>query len=109
MSTKLLDKTQEKAAERPIGAHRILHEDDRTVVTYWTFKPGEQTGWHIHEMDYMPIQLSEGRLRFELPDRSTNEIDYVSRTASIIKAPLEHNAINISDVEVAVLEIEFKT
>lgn len=108
MSTKLLDKTQEVAAEREIATHNIVLENDEMIVTHWVFKPGEQTGWHRHEMDYMPIQLSEGRLRFEFPDGSTREVDYVPRTTSVIKAPIEHNAINVGDVELVALEIEFK-
>jgi quercetin dioxygenase-like cupin family protein len=108
MSTKLQEKTHELASERQIAKHKILLEDDRMIVTHWVFKPGEQTGWHRHELDYMPIQMSEGRLRFEFPDGSTKDVDYVPRTSSIVKAPLEHNAINVSDVEMVALEIEFK-
>ena len=108
MSTKLQEKTQTLTAERKVAAHEVLMEDDRMIVTHWVFKPGEQTGWHRHEMDYMPIQMSEGRLRFEFPDGSTRDVDYVPRTASIVSAPLEHNAINVSDVEMVALEIEFK-
>lgn len=108
MSTKLQEKTHELAGERQIAKHKVLLEDDRMIVTHWVFKPGEQTGWHRHELDYMPIQMSEGRLRFEFPDGSTKDVDYVPRTSSIVKAPLEHNAINVSDVEMVALEIEFK-
>jgi len=108
MSTKLLDKTQALTADRPVAEHKVLLEDDRMIVTHWVFKPGEQTGWHRHELDYMPIQMSEGRLRFEFPDGSTRDVDYVPRTASIVSAPLEHNATNVSDVEMVALEIEFK-
>ena len=59
-------------------------------------------------MDYMPIQLSDGRLRFEFSDNSTKEVEYVPRATSVVKAPLEHNAINVSDIEMVALEIEFK-
>ena len=84
MSTKLDKKTSDLAAERKIASHKILLENDEMIVTHWVFKPGEQTGWHLHEMDYMPIQLSEGKLMFEFPDGSTkrnrlcskNRLDY---------------------------------
>ena len=56
----------------------------------------------------MPIQLSTGRLLFEFPDGSTREVDYVPNTSSFVEAPLEHNAINIGDVDIVALEIEFK-
>ena len=108
MSTKLDKKTSNLSSGRNIAAHNVLLENDELIVTHWVFKPGEQTGWHLHEMDYMPIQLSQGKLMFEFPDGTTKEIDYVPRTTSIIKAPLEHNAINTSDEEVIALEIEFK-
>lgn len=108
MSTKLQEKAKAQAAERKIADYKVVHEDERVIVTHWVFKPGEETGWHRHDLDYMPIQMSEGRLRFEFPDGSTREVDYVPRTASIVSAPLEHNAINVSDQEMVALEIEFK-
>lgn len=109
MSTKLMEKTAEVAGERDIATHRVLLEDDSMIVTHWVFKPGEQTGWHLHDRDYMPIQLSEGRLRFEFLGGETKELDYVPGTSSHVKAPVEHNAINIGDVDIVAIEIEFKT
>ena len=109
MSTKLMEKTADVAAERDIATHRVLMEDESMIVTHWVFKPGEQTGWHLHDRDYMPIQLSDGRLRFEFPDGETKELDYVPGTSSHVKAPVEDNAINIGDVDIVAIEIEFKT
>jgi len=108
MSTKLMEKTQVQAAERRIATHKVLLEDERMVVTHWLFKPGDQTGWHLHDRDYMPVHMSTGRIFFEMADGSTGEIDYVPGSSSYIKAPVEHNAINIGDVDVVALEIEFK-
>ena len=109
MSTKLMEKTATEAAERDIATHKVLMEDDSMVVTHWVFKPGEQTGWHLHDRDYMPIQLSEGKLRFDLPGGVSKELDYVPGTSSHVAAPVEHNAINIGDVDIVAIEIEFKT
>ncbi|MBT3399328.1 MAG: cupin [Rhodospirillaceae bacterium] len=108
MSTKLKEKTAEIAAERGIATHTVVMEDDSMIVTHWVFKPGEQTGWHLHDRDYMPIQLSTGRLLFEFPDGTSREVDYVPNTSSHVAAPVEHNAINIGDVDIVALEIEFK-
>ena len=108
MSTKLQEKTAADAPKRAIATHTVLMEDDNMIVTHWIFKPGEQTGWHVHDLDYMPIQLSTGRLLFEFPDGTKEEIDYVPGTSSYVKAPLEHNAINIGTVDIVALEIEFK-
>ena len=62
MSTKLLDKTASEAADRPMATYKTLFEDDKTRITHWTMKPGEQTGWHSHDFDYVVVQLSGGRL-----------------------------------------------
>ena len=108
MSKKLDNKDTDISAKREIAEHKIVLENDEIIVTHWVFNPGEQTGWHLHELDYMPIQLSTGKLMFEFPDGSTKEIDYVPKTTSLVRAPLEHNAINSSDEQVVALEIEFK-
>ncbi len=108
MSTKLMDKTAAQAADRQIGKFDLLHEDERTRITHWVIKPGEQTGWHLHDYDYVTVQQSTGRLFLENADGSTREVDYSPGTAHAISAPVEHNAINVGDVDIVVLEIEYK-
>jgi len=108
MSTKLSDKTASEAAERRIAVYEALHEDDKTCITLFTIKPGEQTGWHRHEYDYVALQQSTGRLHFDYADGSTREIDYTPGVAVAVSAPVEHNAINAGDVDIIALEIEYK-
>lgn len=109
MSTKLLDKTAEQAADRKVGKFTLLHEDEKTRITHWVIQPGEQTGWHLHDFDYVTIQQSTGCLFMEHADGSTREVDYTPGVARAISAPVEHNAINKGDVDIVVLEIEYKT
>lgn len=109
MSTKLLNKTESEAAERQIGKFELLHEDEKTRITHWVIKPGEQTGWHLHDYDYVTVQQSTGRLFLEHADGSTREVDYTPGVARAVSAPVEHNAINVGDVDIVVLEIEYKT
>lgn len=108
MSTKLIDKTASEAAERPIASYETLHEDEKTCITLFTIRPGEQTGWHRHEYDYVAVQQSAGRLHFDYDDGSTREIDYTPGVAVAVKAPVEHNATNVGDVDIIALEIEYK-
>ncbi len=109
MSLKLEEKTATEAAEQPIAHYETLHEDDKTCITLFTIKPGEQTGWHRHEYDYVAVQQSTGRLHFDFADGSTREIDYTPGVAVAVSAPVEHNAINVGDVDIIALEIEYKT
>ncbi|MBS27550.1 MAG: cupin [Alphaproteobacteria bacterium] len=108
MSTKLMEKTAVEAADREIGSFTTLVDDEKTRITHWVIKPGQQTGWHLHDYDYVTIQQSKGRLHLDYADGSTRDVDYVPGTSSSIKAPVEHNATNVSDVDIVVLEIEYK-
>lgn len=108
MSTKLMEKTAVEAADREIGHFEVLVDDEKTRVTQWDIKPGQQTGWHLHDFDYVTIQQSEGRLHLDYADGSEREIDYIPGTSHLNKAPVEHNAINVGDVDIRVLEVEYK-
>ena len=108
MSLKLGEKTAAEAADRPIAAYETLHEDDKTCITLFTIKPGEQTGWHRHDFDYVAVQQSNGRLHLDYADGSVRDIDYSPGVALAVSAPVEHNAINVGDVDIVALEIEYK-
>jgi quercetin dioxygenase-like cupin family protein len=108
MSLKLEEKTAAEAAERPIASYETLLDDDKTCITLFTIKPGEQTGWHRHEFDYVAVQQSTGRLHLDYADGSVREIDYTPGVAMPVSAPVEHNAINVGDVDIVALEIEYK-
>lgn len=109
MSLKLEEKTADIAADKQVANYEVLLDDDRTRITQWTIAPGEQTGWHLHDYDYVTIQQSTGRLHLDFADGTAREIDYVPGTAREYKAPIEHNATNVGDVDICVLEIEYKS
>ena len=108
MSTELLVKTATEAADRPMAIHKILFEDDKTRITHWTMKPGEQTGWHSHDYDYVVVRLSGGRLHLDYADGSEREVDYALGGTLTGSAPVEHNAISVGDEAIVSLEIEYK-
>ncbi|MFT5182244.1 MAG: quercetin dioxygenase-like cupin family protein [Alphaproteobacteria bacterium] len=108
MSVKLEERTAAEAADRPIASYEILIDNDKTIITLFTIKPGEQTGWHRHEFDYVAVQQSTGRLHLDYADGSVLEIDYTPGVALPVSAPVEHNAINVGDVDIITLEIEYK-
>jgi len=87
----------------------VMFEDEKTRITFWRFPPGTETGWHRHTHDYVTIQQSGGQLQLENRDGTVKVIDYEDGRVAAYSAPIEHNATNISDVEVRVTEIEYKT
>ena len=86
----------------------VLLEDEKTRITFWRFPPGAQTGWHRHIHDYVTLQQSGGQLKLEDRNGNIKHIQYKEGHAAAYSAPVEHNATNISDVEVRVTEIEYK-
>lgn len=109
MSLKLVEKTRELTPDLPMAKGDVLVDDDRTRITQFVLQPGEQVGWHRHEYDYVTIQQSHGTLHIDAADGRSFDIHYQPGKAVSVKAPFEHNAINTGDVEIRVLEIEYKT
>jgi len=109
MSEHLTEKTRIELTDAALARHSLLLEDDRTRITQWVFAPGDQTGWHSHTFDYVTVQQSGGALLLQGADGSEKRVDYEDGRTLAWTAPIEHNAVNISDVEVRVLEIENKT
>jgi quercetin dioxygenase-like cupin family protein len=108
MSIKLNDKTASESADRPIAKYQILLDNENTCITLFSIEPGEQTGWHKHEYDYVALQQSNGTLHLDNSDGTELEIDYTPGVALSVKAPVEHNAINVGVEKIIALEIEYK-
>ena len=109
MSEHLRGKTAEELPDAVLAKHQLLLDNEHTRITTWTFAPGDQTGWHRHTFDYVTVQQSRGALLLQASDGSETHVDYEDGRTVSWAAPIEHNAINISDVEVRVLEIEYKS
>ncbi len=108
MSEHLTQKTAVELPRAPLARHELLFEDDRTRITQWSFAPGDRTGWHRHDWDYVTVQQSGGTLLLQGADGSETRVAYEPGRTLAWAAPIEHNATNVSDVEVRVLEIEYK-
>ena len=101
---------KEKKERRPAALRgKFYLKTTKTRITFWRFPPDTETGWHKHTHDYVTIQQSGGQLKLEDREGNIKIIDYVDGKAAAYKAPIEHNAKNISNEEVRVTEIEYKT
>lgn len=85
-----------------------LIDDARTRVTRFTFAPGQQTGWHVHAMDYVITTLTDCQMRLEHPDGSTSDTHIPAGTAYRRDCGVEHNVINAGDAPMAFVEVELK-
>ena len=82
-------------------------DNDRVRVTEWRFAPGAETGWHVHEMDYVVVPLYDGSLRIESNDGIT-DVELQHGRSYTRQAGVEHNVINPNSTEFAFVEVELK-
>lgn len=108
MSTATAKSYTPLAEDRTATPHVVVHEDEHTRMIHYVIKPGEQTGWHTHELDYTVIRVSQGTLTSNFADGTTKDFDYEPGTTSSYKAPVEHNAVNTGETDIIGYEVEFK-
>jgi quercetin dioxygenase-like cupin family protein len=92
---------------RPQARSTVQVDNERVRVTEWRFAPGEATGWHRHELDYVIVPVAGGTIRLESSDGS-NDAELVPGSAYYREAGIEHDVVNAGASEVAFVEIELK-
>jgi hypothetical protein len=93
---------------RPKATPEILVDNDRVIVTKWSFAEDAETGWHRHGHDYVVVPLGDGKLILEEPGGGTREAPLTSGVPYFRNEGVEHNVINGSGGPYAFLEIELK-
>ena len=86
----------------------LLVEDEKVRITRFDFGPDQETGWHIHEYDYVITAITDCFMRLQHPDGTETESEVAAGNAYIRDAGVHHNVINISDKKMSFIEIEFK-
>ncbi len=93
---------------RPKAEPTVLIDNERVVVTRWSFAAGAETGWHRHGHDYVVVPLEDGKLILEEPGGGTREAVLENGIPYFRHEGVEHNVINGSGRAYAFLEIEIK-
>ena len=93
---------------REAAVATALAEDGRARVTRFEFAPGAETGWHIHEMDYVIVALSLCQMRLEEPGGVMRDVVIEAGQAYTRQSGVEHNVINNGDTAMAFVEVELK-
>ena len=85
-----------------------LVENERIIVTRFTFEPGAETGWHVHGHDYVIVAVTDCRMLLELPGGETAEADVAAGEAYARPKGVSHNVINRGDARMCFVETELK-
>ncbi|HEX5600308.1 MAG TPA: cupin domain-containing protein [Hyphomicrobiaceae bacterium] len=92
----------------PRALPTVQVDNERVRVTEWRFAPGAETGFHVHEMDYVVVPTGNGRLKLVSPEGEETYADLKQGVSYFRKAGVHHNVINASEGEFAFIEIELK-
>lgn len=85
----------------------VLIDNPRVRVTEWRFKaPGDNTGWHRHDYDYIVVPLFTGKLDIDLGQGERMTADLTSGVPYFREIGVEHDVINANDFECAFVEVE---
>ncbi|MGE0254548.1 MAG: hypothetical protein AB7N54_04650 [Alphaproteobacteria bacterium] len=105
MSKKLTPKNDPNV---PMGHMSYVHDDDQTRVTYHVIRPGEQSGWHDHTLDYIGVHFAASKLFVQFGDGTTGTMPSKPGHVNKGKRGTVHNVTNIGDTDMVAFEIEFK-
>ena len=85
-----------------------LLDDARVRVTRFDFAPGDETGWHTHEMDYVITALTDCAMTLQSPDGDETEVHVPAGEAYSRDKGIQHNVINGGANPMAFVEVELK-
>ena len=94
--------------QRKKAKANIQIDNERVRVTEYSFNENEETGFHVHQWDYVVIPQTDGLLLL------IND-NYVETTATLVKgqpyyreAGVSHNVINNGKEKLVFIEVEIK-
>jgi len=93
---------------RPQAVPTVQEDNEFTRVIEWRFAPDAETGWHVHEYNYVVVPMLDGKLHIEMKDGSEVDADLKHGMSYAREAGVDHNVINASGHEFYFVEVEFK-
>ena len=77
-------------------------------MTEWRFPAkGDNTGWHVHEHDYLVVPLSDGHLMLHEPEGATRVVELCREVPYFRKKGVHHDVESASEYEIVFIEVEF--
>ena len=93
--------------DRPKAEATLQIENERVIITQWSFSPGAETGWHKHAYDYIVVPNMDGKLLLESKDGESLS-DLQAGQSYYRPVGVEHNVVNANDFPFSFVEVELK-
>lgn len=92
----------------PAATPTVEVDNDRVRVTRWNFAPGEATGWHVHEMDYVITPVVGSSVTIVDGEGAESQVEMVAGQSYFRPAGIAHDVINAGPGELVFVETELK-
>ena len=92
-----------------LASGMVSEDNDRVRVTTWTFEaPGDATGQHRDEFDYVVVPITGGTFTVTDLDGTVREMTQVAGSPYLGAAGTDHDVVNATDGHAVFVEIELK-
>ncbi|MBT5571250.1 MAG: hypothetical protein HOJ90_08540 [Alphaproteobacteria bacterium] len=110
MSRKLDEKTESEIPTDKLGHYDVLIDNDTTRITFHRIEPGENSGWHRHEHDYVGYHFQSSEVEIDRTDGKDGTMRSQEGVATFydVGDGFEHNVTVKGDSALVALEIEYK-
>jgi quercetin dioxygenase-like cupin family protein len=93
--------------QRPQAQARLVEDNDRVAIREWRFAPGAETGWHVHDRDYVVVYRTRAAHLVETLEGGIM-VDAAEGHSYFRRKGVEHNVVNVGSDDVVLMEIELK-
>ena len=94
--------------QRKKAKANIQIDNERIRVTEYSFNKNEETGFHVHQWDYVIIPQTDGLLLLINDNDDETTATLVKGQPYYREAGVSHNVINIGKEKLVFIEIEIK-
>ena len=94
--------------QRKKATANIQIDNERIRVTEYSFKSNEETGFHIHQWDYVVIPQTNGQLLLIDDNEFETTTTLIKGEPYYRKAGVSHNVINKGNEKLVFTELEIK-
>ena len=84
----------------------VMIDNNKTRVTMWSFEVGDETGQHIHELDYVIVPMLDGDLKIIDHNGSTSISQLKKGICYFREKGVNHNVINNNNFPYSFIEVE---
>jgi len=110
MSEKLDEKTRIEIPADKVGHYDVLIDNETTRITLHRIEPGENSGWHRHEHNYVGYHFQSSEVEVDRTDGKDGVMRSQEGVATFydVGEGFEHNVTVKGDSALVALEIEYK-